>query len=164
MSILSEDLSVSLGNLQEHGMYSGKVRRNIDWSIITRLLRYNRDCDRKDDHCSKRYLIERLMEMALRYIDIEDLAPDVLLHKVDSVAHFDAVTLDESGGFGRVRITFWTKKSHGSHYAWHFFVDIYNLDDSVREWIKHVWAQASMFKYKECFGDGCYKYCFIRNR
>lgn len=164
MSILSEDLSVSLGNLQEHGMYKGTVRRNIDWSIITGLFGYNQDYDRKDDHRSKRYLIERLMEMALQYIDIEDLAPDALLRKVDSVAHFDAVTLAKSGGFGRLRITFWTKKSHGSRYAHHFFADLYNLDDNVCEWIKQTWARASMFKYKECFGDGCYNYCFIRNK
>lgn len=162
MSILSEDLSVSLGNLQEHGMYKGTIRRNIDWSMITRLFGYTRDEQRLKDHRDKRYLIERMMGMALQYIDIEDLAPDALLRHVDSVAHFDAVTLAKSGGFGCLRITFWTKKSHGSKYAPHFYADLYNMDDNVYEWIRHTWARASMFRYKECFGDGWYNYCYIR--
>ena len=162
MSILSEEVSISLGTLSENGYYCGNVRQTIDWETIRQRFGYVHELDGPDDqHRKVRYRIDRLMEMALNDIEIENLTPDALLRWVDHAGRFDAVTMTEGDGNG-IRVKFWTKKSHGSRYSMQFIASFRNLNYNALAWIINGWRQANMFKYKSCFGNGYDDYFYIR--
>lgn len=164
MSILSEDLSVSLGRLSENGYYHGNVSRIIDWKTIRQRFGYVYKNHGPDNQHSKvRYRIDRLMEMVLNDVEIENLTPDALLRWTDRAGKFDAVTMVVGDG-NWIRIKFWTKKSHGNRYSMQFIASFRNLNYNVLSWVINGWRQANMFKYKQCFGNGYDDYFYIRTK
>ena len=166
MSILSEDLTVSIGTLAEHGYVQGRnINCRIDWETIKHRFGFTQASFQsyERNHRTALARVYRLVDMVMEGIAIEDLTPDGLLRSMDSVGKFDAVTYYWVGMLPtKIRIGFWTKKSHGSKFALQCTIDL-SLNRSIADWLTATLRQANMFKYKQCFGKGYEKCYYVRN-